>query len=440
MKSSSLWLALAVLLAPLAQASELESLWHTVQTQNPGLQAQASAVAARAAEAQSERWRYGPTVTLNSRYTQLNDELSLTVDLSALNPLAPPMHETIQQDQYSTATLEAKLPVFTGGRIKAAVAAADARLDDQQAQADQQRQAVLLQLVDRYYSVILAREAVDIRQRRLDTLDRQVYSAQRREQEGLIAAADRLSVEVERDEARRALSNAQADLELATLVYRQLVGTAVPLPQPGPLAPLSADPDLDQLAASLLTDSPEMDRLNAQADLAAAGALANRASWLPTVAVFGRYELLQDDLTALEPQWAAGLAMEWALLDGGNRYRQRQAALARVDQAQQQRQQSETDLNSRLQQDVRDLRRAEANIKALASTEALVAEKVALTQRGYDQGLSTDLDRIEAETALAAVRMQRLQAVVEQHQALARLYIRAGDANGFFALLDRNDA
>lgn len=436
MKQVLVGLMLGTVLVPTLQASELETLWRQVQGNHRGLQAETAAVSASRAEAQSERWRYGPTLTLNSRYTQLNDELSLTVDLSALNPLAPPMQQTIQQDQYANAYLEARLPVYTGGRIQAAVAAADARLDDQQAQAEQQRQAVLLQLVDRYYSLVLAREAVAIRQRRLDSLDAQVYSARRREEEGLIARADRLVVDVERDDARRALSNAQADLDLATVVYRQLVGTAAPLPQSGPLAPLSAAPDLDRLAQSLLTDTPEIDRLNAQAALAEAGANASRANWLPTVALFGRYELLPDQLTALEPQWAAGVAMEWSLLDSGNRYRLQQAAAARVDQAQQRRAQSEIELSSRLQLDYRDLRRAEADIDALASTEALVAERVALTQRGYDQGMSTDQDRIEAETALAAVRLQRLQAVVEQHQALARLYIRAGDSPTFFQLLD----
>ncbi|PTY38806.1 hypothetical protein BGP77_10125 [Saccharospirillum sp. MSK14-1] len=440
MKQSYLLVMLAALLTPLAHASELETLWHQVQLDHPGLQAQSAAVNAQQAQARSERWRYGPTLTLNSRYTQLNDDLSLTVDISALNPMAPPMSETIQQDQYTTATLEATLPVYTGGRLQAAVTVADARHDDQQAQAEQYQQSVLLQLVDRYYSLVLAREAIDIRQRRLDSLDRQVYSATRREQEGLIATADRLAVAVERDEARRELSNAQADLELATLVYRQLVGTAVPLPQPGQLTSLSAHPDLDRLHQTLLTQSPEIAQLQAQADLAAAGADANNASWLPTVALFGRYELLPDGLTALDPRWAAGVSVQWALLDSGNRLHQRRAALARVDQVQQQRVQSETDLTSRLQLDYRDLRRAEANIDSLASTEALVQQRVELTQRGYDQGLSTDLDRIEAETALAAVRMQRLQAVVAQHQALARLYIRAGDSRSFFALLDRQAA
>ncbi|MFG1498377.1 TolC family protein [Saccharospirillum sp. HFRX-1] len=440
MKQSYLLVMVGVLLTPLSQASELETLWHQVQTQNPGLQAQSAAVVASQAEARSERWRYGPTLTLNSRYTQLNDDLSLSVDISALNPLAPPMRETIQQDHYTTATLEATLPVYTGGRLQAAVAAADARIDDQQAQAEQQQQTVLLQLVDRYYSLVLASEAVDIRQRRLDSLDRQVYSAERREQEGLIATADRLAVEVERDEARRELSNAQADLELATLVYRQLVGASVPLPQPGQLAPLSANPDLDRLHQLLLTQSPEIAQLQAKQQLAAAGADGSDASWLPTVALFGRYELLPDGLTALDPRWAAGVSMQWSLLDSGNRWHQRQAALARVDQVQQQRTQSESDLSSRLQLDYRDVRRAEANIDSLASTEALVQQQVELTQRGYHQGLSTDLDRIEAETALAAVRLQRLQAVIEQHQAMARLYIRAGDSAAFFALLDRSAA
>ncbi len=207
------------------------------------------------------------------------------------------------------------------------------------------------------------------------------------------------------------------------------------MPNPGPLAPLSASPDLERLTERMVRMAPQMNRLNAQADKARAGLEARTADWLPRVALFGRYELLPDELTALEPRWSAGVAFEWQLLDDGNRFRERRAALARLDQARAQREQSRTDLISRLRQDHRDLRRAEANIDALASSETLVQERVTMTRRGYEQGLNTALDWAEAQTTLAAIRLQRLNATAAQHRALARLYIHAGAPDAFFDLL-----
>lgn len=438
MKPSLLSLSLGLLLIPTLQASELETLWQDLQHSHPGLTAAESAVAAREAEAASERWRYGPTVTLKGRYTRLDDELGIEVDVSSLAPGAPPIQEQVQDIEYANASVEARLPLYTGGRIGAAVDAADARLADDTAKADQDRQQVLLQLVDRYYNVLMARETVTIRERNLDTLDQQVYSAKRREEEGLIAPAERLGAEVERDKAQRALANSKADLELAVLVYRQLVGQAHPLPEPGPLTPLSIKPDMDRLTRTMLENAPEMARLNAKTDLARAGLESRTASWKPTLALFGRYELLPDSLTALEPRWAAGVAFEWPLLSEGNRLHQRQAALSRVAQAQRQAEQSESDLVSRLQQDYRDVQRANADIEALASSEELIRERVTLTRRGYEQGLNTTLDWVEAETALAGIRLQRLNAVVEQHRALAELYIHAGAESRFFEMLDHS--
>ncbi|GGX53937.1 TolC family protein [Saccharospirillum salsuginis] len=440
MKQSLLSLGLGLLLLPTLQASELETLWQDLQYRHPGLNAAESAIKAREAEAASERWRYGPTLTLKGRYTRLDDELGVEVDVSSLAPGAPPMYEKVQDVQYANAYLEARLPVYTGGRIGAAVDAADARLADESARAGQNRQQVLLQLVDRYYNVVMARETVAIRERNLQTLDKQVYSARRREEEGLIAPSERLSAEVERDKARRAMSTSQADLDLAVLVFRQWVGEAHPLPDPGPLTPLSIEPDMNRLTRHMLENAPEMAQLNARTDLARAGLEARTAGWKPTVALFGRYELLPDSLTALEPRWAAGVAFEWSLLGEGNRLQQRRAALARVEQAARQTEQSETDLISRLQHDYRDLQRANADIESLASSEDLIQERVTLTRRGYEQGLNTTLDWVEAETALAGIRLQRLNAVVDQHRALARLYIHAGDEDRFFTILDQPTA
>lgn len=71
----------------------------------------------------------------------------------------------------------------------------------------------------------------------------------------------------------------------------------------------------------------------AEAELDEAGVQAARGTYLPSVAAFGRRELYTNDLTLQDPEWAVGLAANWALFDGFQRssiVRQRKAGAARI--------------------------------------------------------------------------------------------------------------
>ena len=183
-----------------------------------------SLLAARAEERQRQDERkaakglYFPTVSFVPLYTHLNEEILLDLDpirdvVLKLHPqvppaLVPPFEETLFKQDMLRLPLTARWPLFTGGRIRAANRAAEARVQDASAQARMAEEGVTRALVRAYFGLRLALADKAVRTDVLDGLERHVADARRLEEEGLIAKAERLSAEVARAEADRQLRRA----------------------------------------------------------------------------------------------------------------------------------------------------------------------------------------------------------------------------------------
>ncbi len=390
-----------------------------------------------------------PTFQLDARVTRLDEPLVIDLDpirtaMLALHPTVPssaiPAFESqIQDDLFFKAGIEMTWPIFTGGAISAANRAADARLSDAQEQTRSVEQSLHATLVDRYFGLCLAEQAGVIRRQVLAGMEQHLHQAVRLEAEGMISRAERLHADVTRAEAARALQAADQDVLLAKAALRALLHEEV---DPRPLSRLFVVhdlPALEVLQRDAVDANPNLLRLEAQQELARSALTANRADYLPDVALFARYELYPDDLTELDPRWAAGIGLQLDLFDGFAREHRVKAARATVSMVDHAQQGARNDIALLVEHHYRQVVKSLEQFDTLDATIKLAEENLRVRERAFEEGMATSLDVVDAVNMLTGVELARLAAAHDFVTSLAELLAATGHAQSFADYMQRAD-
>ncbi|MGI2159123.1 TolC family protein [Shewanella baltica] len=459
------WLCLLPLpcllpLAGYAQPTSFTDAWQQVLKVSDKLQAQSQEVNRAKGEEEAGESLNLPSLSLNGSYTHLEKPIEL--DLRDLNPLAsldpatlPPalggalasipgsMFVTpfTEQDIFR-ASLQAMWPIYTGGQITAAQGIHAAMVAEKQQELQLTTRDLFTLLVDRYYAVDVTLALVNTQTDLVGSLTKHVDHALALEREGQIAKVERLNAQVALDNAKVNLGSARRQHEMAVIALSRMlqqsdVGTE------SPLFVLPHAPSLGQLTQVTLSQHPALKLLEAKEAQANGLVSLEQGKYHPTVFLFGNYTLYEDDslFSQVEPDWMVGVGVKVPILSRDGRSGKVEAAKSALLQARYTKAQTRQDLSLLLDQSYRQLLQAEEEVKALDTSLELASENLRLREIAFNQGLSTSIDRVDAELKLSAVKTQQLAARYRYVQAYARLMAISGQLDEFIGrTIARNSA
>jgi outer membrane protein len=316
----------------------------------------------------------------------------------------------------ATAGVEAELPLYTGGRLAAAVAAAEARAGgagEQRAATADEVLAGVHALFARAQATAAAREAAASWVEALEARHRDISALVEVGRAPRLDLA-RLDADLARARAEAAAAAATHDGALARLLA--LMGgdpgaratlAALPARRPGPAPALA---ELRPLALS----SPALRASEADLRAASSEAEAARAERRPQLAARGAWNA--HDAPSVDGRletWSVGLALRLRLFDGG-------AAAGRAAAARAEAEGVAAELEQRRQEALAELEGAAARFEAgrarvdqaRAGLEAATAVRDAEQVR-YDTGAGPIRDLLEAEAQLATARAALAGATAE---------------------------
>ena len=456
MKLSRLaWLCLLPLpsllpLAAYAQPSSFTEAWQQVLKVSDKLQAQSQEVNRAKGEQEAGESLNLPSLSLNGSYTHLEKPIEL--DLRDLNPLAsldpatlPPalggalasipgslfVTPFTEQDIFR-ASLQAMWPIYTGGQITAAQGIHAAMVAEKQQELQLATRDLFTQLVDRYYAVDVTQSLVSTQTELVASLTKHVDHALALEREGQIAKVERLNAQVALDNAKVNLGSARRQHEMAVIALSRMLQRS-DVSTNSPLFVLPQAPSLGDLTQMTLNQHPALKLLEAKEAQANGLVSLEKGKYHPTVFLFGNYTLYEGDslFSKVEPDWMVGVGVKVPLLSRDGRSGKVEAAKSALLQARYTKAQTRQDLSLLLDQSYRQLLQAEEEFKALNTSLELATENLRLREIAFNQGLSTSIDRVDAELKLSAVKTQQLGASYRYVQAYARLMAISGQLDEF---------
>ncbi len=431
--------------------------WELMTSKSDALKAAQEHVVHAEYKKESAADLYLPDVRLTASYIYLNDDVTLkSHDLFANLPagkqlaslianiakdydfpvrlLATGLNSTMAERENFTSNLTATWPIYTGGRITAAQDIASAQLGEADSQFRLESLQQFEHLVKYYFGAVLSKTIYQTRMDAEAGLQKHRDYAILLEKQGQIAKVERMQAEAAYDKAVVERKKALRDYEIAIVALTELLKSEQPVAPSDQLFIKDNLPDLDSFVQKTLQNHPGLDILASKKEQAQGLVSVRNGEFLPTVALFGNYNLYEDDslTTKITPDWLVGVTVNLPLVDRTGRSGNREAAKSNVRQLTYLTNQTKSNLKVLVEKSYRQTQQALEEYQGLGSSQALAQETVDLRIKAFSQGINTSLDVVDAELFLAQVKTQRAVAMYNYVKALGTLVITSSSPESFF--------
>ncbi|MEA2603551.1 MAG: outer membrane protein [Acidobacteriota bacterium] len=423
--------SMAVLAAIPAGAQEavrltLAEALERARTNSPRLESLTALEAAAEAAGRGARAERLPLVDLAAGYTRNSnvEEFKLTLPGVGTRTLFPNIPNN------SRLHAGASVPLYTGGRIESAIAAADRQREAAAMDRSGAVNDLLLETQTAYWNLVMARESARVLAEAVGAYEAHLKDAKNRYEMGTVASNEVLAVQVERDRAE--LTRLQAE-NAAAVVNENLI-RLVGLP-PGskvePAEALTAPPASSDTAAALFAAAqasrPEILALQARARAARAAVDIQRSVTRPQASLSLGYDYADPNPRIVPPRdefrgtWSAGVTVALRAFDGGRAAAAAAQASAQADALDRQVE----DLKSRLRVEVTsrtlELDTARAALALAGHSLEAAKENVRVARDRYQEGVIPSSELLDAETALLRAGLDQTSAATQVRVALANL-------------------
>jgi outer membrane protein TolC len=335
----------------------------------------------------------------------------------------------------SSARLAVNYLLFDGGGRQAGIDAASAQQRAAMAQYADAAQGVVLNVVTAYNSLYANRavEAANVANVAFARQSRDLAAG--RQRAGVATGADRLQAETSLAQAELTLIQTRGSV--ATAAAQLAVAAGLPPTQKLDLAPATPLPKKSLLAGAdaLIAEAerlrPDIIAARANVDAAAANVRSAQSAGRPSLNLQAANTLSAIDTSIDRNTASAGISLSVPLFSGWNTRYNIAAARARLEQQQAQSEQTRQQAGLAVYSNYIALENA---LSSLSTTEALMTSATAsadLSQGRYKAGVGTFADLLNAQSALANARQQRVQAefnVATANAQLARAVGGIGEA------------
>ena len=326
---------------------------------------------------------------------------------------------------------QVSVPIWLGGKINERTAAE---------QGNQTRNALISELVERYFGLALAMQVVEVRRQVVDGVRRHLEDAVALEKNGMIAQSERLYVAFKMAEAERELANAKLQAETIASALSNTLGREKEWQPVTAMFILANVEELDYYQDLAQIRNPLLSQVSLKRQLAEEGIRAQRANFLPQVAAIGGGSFYNYQVAGLVPRWAVGVGVNIKIFDGLNREYKYSAAKQTARRVGELQNKAGKDISVLVEKLYNQLMNYRNQMTSIDASIAFAEEYLRMKNAAFLEGMSSSSDLIDAELNLAGIRTERLQAAYNYDLLLARLLEAAGISDEFPAYARRNDA
>lgn len=325
------------------------------------------------------------------------------------------------------ARITLQYPLYTGGRLEAQIALAEANVRGAEAALERIKQQVVFAARQGYFQLQLAQSGLEVTERSVAQATENLRVARARVAAGASPRFDEVQAEV-------ALANAlQGRVRARNIIAQamQALAGVLNLPLTTPLRLTDAftvrpvRETADALVARAVQARPELAELSARQAAAQAGIELARSGARPSVALQGAGSYSNTGGlfagTTASTNWSVTLAATLNLFDGGiTRERVREAQL-RLEQLRAMEAQQKQGIELEVRQAFLNLQSA---AEELAGADALIAqaqEALRIANVRFQSGVGTNLEVLNAQTAASQAEAAKAEALFNYNLARATL-------------------
>ncbi len=349
--------------------------------------------------------------------------------------------KTVQEDRFAALNANFIWPLYTGGKINAAIRAAAIEQNDAELNGQLRQSEMLSELVTRYYGLTLAQRAVNVREQVLTAMNKHLYDAQKLSEQGQIARVQYLHAQVAVADADRELKKAKRELDIVeralqnTIVSEETVSITT-------LSPLFFQNEIAEeswFVELAKQNNTQLKMIDSKRELADVGVQFEKSKYMPDVALSGTYDLANKDLSPYLPKWTVGVGMKWSLFEGNARSQNLKSAKYKQDQVDEARMKAEEDILTGIRKYHQELAMQAEQIKSLETSLEFANNYLESQEKAFSEGFATSSDVVDANLLVAKTKIDRLQAMYQYDTTLANLLQLCGKSQLFLDFISSSN-
>ncbi|CAI8887731.1 MULTISPECIES: TolC family outer membrane protein [Pseudomonas] len=330
------------------------------------------------------------------------------------------------------ATLQLRQPLFNKQKM-AEYRQGQYQADYGNAVFDGKAQDSAVRLAGRYFDVLLAHETAKLAAAKLNALNEQVASTQRRRELGDGTVTDVDEAVARRDLAQAELIEAQDSLVVARRQLQEYIGEApeqvATLQDNFPTPPLQPA-TLQEWIIRAGTDSPSIRARRLNVNTADEEVAKAKAGHWPTLDLVLGYTAADSETLSTQNQrnryTSAGVELNIPLYSGGYVSARARQSVATRDQAEEDLNATREEIISGTTREFRSVQSGEARIHALEKAVISSERSLLSSKKGFLAGSSTNIDILNAQEQIFTARRDLFEAKLRYLLARLRLAANVG--------------
>lgn len=330
-------------------------------------------------------------------------------------------------------------PVFTGGKINAAIKAGEIENELSKKNIESTENRLISELAQRYFQVKLAEENLQIRQQVLQGMKKHFYNASKLEENGLIAPSEKLVANVAVSEANREVLAAEKDAKLArTALANTLEVDEIQETLTTAFFSKQIENKLEFYKENALKNNPDLQKVALQKNMANQGVKIKKSSFYPDIALFGQTTLLHNDPigfgildSSRERPWVVGVGITYNIFSGMRNKNELKAAEATRKSIDYIEEKAQKDITTLVENMYFEIQKSQEEIENLNVQKELAEELLRSRNKAFSEGLATSTDVVDAENGLSVIKLLTLNAKYAYIVSLAGLLEFSGLSKDF---------
>lgn len=344
--------------------------------------------------------------------------------------------QMIQKKQFATLNANLALPLYAGGKIRAANKAARLMCEEADLKAQQSYSDHIKEMVERYYGLSLSYQVEKVRKKVFNAMQNHLNDAEKMYSEGMIAKVQYLHAKVYFDEAQRELMKSGRQVEIVNEALKNSLG----LNEDKQIVPLSSLfythdlKTLDFYVDKAIEQSVILKQVDTKKQLAEENFKVKRADMLPQVAAMGTYNIANKDLSPYLPEYMVGVGLKWNIFSGRKSWSQTKAARYTVQRVQEIGNKYKADIITGVTKYYQNLQMCLEQLEELNTSMEFAKEYLKVREKSFKEGMATSTELVDAQLAVTKVEIERLKVLFDFDVNLSKLYDLCGMAEEYISI------
>lgn len=380
-----------------------------------------------------------PNITFNASYARLNDDITFddatktllmgTQKLIIKDAIGLPFNSpfpdniplqqpaNLQDKDIFKSSVDLDWVLFSGLEARNALKASKHKEQSLNFLGEAEKDKMALQIIETYDKLALVKASKQVLITTEDFLNEQAFYVSKAIENGLATPLSRKKIEIAQQQlAARKLEFDHNNIMLIEVLHQLTGETKANLRK--------LEPQLT--AFSLASDFSVAKRHEVKA-LEEAEKATNyqskmeKSNFIPKVAIKGRYEFIEDDLSLLDPQWFVGVGVQWHVFDGNtSRLKSRKTQL--------ERQKFQERIEEAQEMIALSIIKAELSYQAAQQNTIIVKKEIELANdtyemvnKQYQNNLSSITDVLDALTDVEKANFKLQESYFNERRAVADL-------------------